>query len=80
MIISSAVATRIRELIKEKNLTLYRFERKAGMAHDTLKSIMKEKAKGVNLKTCVILAKGFDMEVWEFLNSELFKFENLEID
>lgn len=80
MNISGAVAERIRELIKENGLTLYRFERKAGIAHDTLKSIMKGKAKGVNLKTCMIIAKGFNMNVWEFLDSEIFKYENISFD
>jgi len=80
MNISKAVATRIKELLKEKGLTQYRLERKAGLAHDTVKSIMKGKAKGVNLKTCFIIAKGFDMTIWEFLNSEIFEFENIELN
>ena len=79
MNISNAVAKRIKELLKEKGLTQYRLERKAGLAHDTVKSIMKGKAKGVNLKTCIILAEGFDMKVSEFLDSELFEYENLEL-
>ena len=41
---------------------------------------MKGKAKGVNLKTCMIIAKGFNMNVWEFLDSEIFKYENISFD
>lgn len=80
MKISKAVAARIRELVKEKGLTLYGFERKAKISHDTLRSIMKGRAKGVNLKTCVVLARGFNMKVWEFLDSEIFQFENLDLE
>ncbi len=80
MNISSAVAKRIKELLLEKNMTQYKLERKACLSHDTIKSIMKGKAKGVNLKTLVYIANGFDMTVAEFLNCDLFLYENLDID
>ena len=79
MNLSEAVALRIKELLKEKNLTQYRLERNACLSHDTVKSIMKGKAKGVNLKTVISIASGFDMTVSEFLNSPLFNEENLNI-
>lgn len=80
MNISSAVAKRIKELLLEKNMTQYKLERKACLSHDTIKSIMKGKAKGVNLKTLVYIADGFDMTVAEFLNCDLFLCENLDVD
>lgn len=80
MNISSAVATRIKELLVEKNMTQYRLEQKACLSHDTVKSIMKGKAKGVNLKTLIYISDGFDMTVAEFLNCDLFLYENLDID
>ncbi len=80
MNISSAVAKRIKELLLEKNMTQYKLERKACLSHDTIKSIMKGKAKGVNLKTLVYIADGFDMTVAEFLNCDLFLYENLDVD
>ncbi len=79
MNISQAVASRIRELLNEKGLTQYRLEQKACLSHDTVKSIMKGKAKGVNLRTLVSIADGFEMTVSEFLNSELFKYDNLDL-
>ena len=80
MNISSAVAKRIKELLLEKNMTQYKLERKACLSHDTIKSIMKGKAMCVNLKTLVYIADGFDMTVAEFLNCDLFLYENLDID
>ena len=41
---------------------------------------MKGKAKGVNLKTLVYIADGFGISVAEFLNSDLFSYNNLELD
>ena len=79
MNISQAVALRIIELLKEKQLTQYKLERRACLSHDTIKSIMKGKAKGVNLRTIICIADGFSMSVSEFLNSPLFEYNNLEI-
>ena len=80
MSISQAVATRIKELPKEKKLTQYRLEQNAGLSHDTVKSIMKGKAKGVNLKTLIVISDGFGITVSEFLDSDLFLYENLIIE
>lgn len=79
MNISEAVAIRIKELLKLNNLTQYKLEQKACLSHDTIKSIMKGKAKGVNLKTVISIADGFGMTISEFLNSSLFSYNNLNI-
>ena len=80
MNISQAVALRIKELLKEKGLTQYRLEQNACLSHDTVKSIMKGKAKGVNLKTLIAISDGFAITVSEFLKSDLFLYENLNMD
>ncbi len=80
MNISQAVAARIHELLEINKITLYKLEQKAGLSHDTLKSILKGKAKGVNLRTVIAISDGFDMDVHEFLNSKLFQYNNLNMD
>ncbi len=80
MNISNAVSIRISELLKLKQLTQYKLEQKSCLSHDTIKSIMKGKAKGVNLKTIIAIADGFDMSVSEFLDSPLFAYNNLNMD
>ncbi len=80
MNISQAVTLRILELLKEKNISQYKLEHNACLSHDTVKSIMKGKAKGVNLKTIIAIADGFNMKVYEFLNSPLFDYDNINMD
>ena len=80
MDISKAVSLRISDLLIEKNMSQYKLEKEAGLSHETLKSIMKGKAKGVNLKTIIAISYGFNISVSEFLNCEYFKYENLNID
>ena len=79
MNISRAVSLRIAELLK-KDLSLYGLEHNACLSHDMIKSIMKGKAKGVNLKTLIAIADGFGMKVSEFLDSSLFNYDSLNMD
>ena len=79
MNISRTVSLRIAELLK-KDLSLYGLEHNARLSHDTIKSIIKGKAKGVNLKTLIAIADGFGMKVSEFLDSSLFNYDNLNMD
>lgn len=80
MNISQAVALRIKQLLQEKGMTQYKLEHKACLSHDTVKSIMKGKAKGVNLKTIIAISDGFEITVSKFLDSDLFLYENLNMD
>lgn len=78
--ISEAVTIRLKELLDERGLSVYKLERRSAVSHDTLKSIMKGKTKGVNLKTLIALSDGLGITVSEFLNSELFSYDNLNMD
>lgn len=78
--ISEAVTIRLRELVSEKGLTFYKLERQSAISHDTLKSIMNGKTKGVNLKTLIAISDGLGITVSEFLDSDLFAYENLNMD
>lgn len=80
MKISSAVAMRTSQLLHERKLTQYRFEKNNAIPHNTMKTIMGERNSGVNLKTVMQIARGFDMSVSEFFDDELFILENLDID
>ena len=78
--ISEAVTIRLKELLDERGLSVYKLERRSAVSHDMLKSIMKGKTKGVNLKTLIALSDGLGITVSEFLNSELFSYDNLNMD
>lgn len=80
MNICTAVGLRISNLLAEKNITLYRLEQKSGILHGTMMCIMNERNKNITLKTVMQLARGFDMTLLEFLDDEIFRSEELEID
>ena len=79
MDISEAVTLRVKDLLNKYKISQYKLEQKTCLSHETLKSIMKGKTKGVNLKTIIILAYGFNMSVSEFLDCDNFLYKNLDI-
>lgn len=77
--VNGAVALRISQLLKEKNMTQYRLAMNSGITHSTLKNIIHETIKDNLLSTVILIATGFNMRVSKFLDSPLFSEENLDI-
>lgn len=80
MTVNNAVAQRISKLLKEKNITQYRLEQRSGIQHGSMQCIMNGRNKTVTLSTVIMLAKGFNMTLTEFLDDEIFSSEELEIE
>lgn len=80
MTVNNAVAKRISKLLQEKNISQYRLEQKSGIQHGSMQCIMNGRNKTVTLTTVIMLAKGFNMSLTEFLDDEIFNAENLEIE
>ena len=80
MTVSQAVAKRITNLLKEKQMTQYRLEKNSHIQHGSMQCIMNGRNKTTTLSTVIMIARGFDMTVDEFLNDELFRSEMLEVE
>lgn len=80
MKLSTAIAIRIATLLRERNMSQYRLERKIAMPHSTLKALMTERNKSVNLSTLMLIIKGLEITPAEFFNDPLFTDPELEID
>lgn len=80
MTVNNAVALRISNLLKEKNMTQYRLEQASGIQHGSMQCIMNGRNKTVTLSTVILLAKGFKMSPSEFLDDELFMSDELEAE
>ena len=80
MTVNNAVAKRISALLREKNMSQYRLEQKTGIQHGSMQCIMNGRNKTVTLSTVIMIARGFDISLTEFLNDELFLSEELEIE
>lgn len=80
MTLNDAVALRTKRLLQEKNMTVYRLERNSGLIHGAVNRILDGKNKTVTLTTVYKLARAFNMTVFEFMDDDLFRSEELEID
>ena len=80
MTVNDAVAKRILKLLQENNMSQYRLEQKSGIQHGSMQCIMNGRNKTVTLSTIMMLAKGFDISLTEFLDDEIFNSEELEIE
>lgn len=80
MTVNDAIAKRVGELLREKGMTQYRLEQLSGIQHGTMQCIMNGRNKTVTLSTVLMLAKGFSISLAEFLNSDIFLWENLQVE
>lgn len=80
MKLSSAVAYRIGNILRERQLSQYRLEKMIAMPHNTMKTLMSGRNNGVNLKTIILITRGLNMTVTEFFNDPIFESLDLEID
>ncbi len=80
MKLSTAVAMRISNILRERNMSQYRLEKKIAMPHNTMKTLMSERNNGVNLKTVMQIIRGLEMTATDFFDDPIFEDPDLEID
>ena len=80
MTVNDAVAKRISDLLKEKNMTQYRLEQESGIQHGSMQCIMNGRNKTVTLSTVIMLARGFGISLTDFLDDVIFSSDSLDIE
>ena len=80
MKIQRAVALRISNLLIKNNMSQYELSKRMITDQSTIKHIIHEEYKSIKFETVIKIADAFNMTVQEFLNDELFKRENLDLD
>ena len=78
--VNDAVAKRVSKLLRQKDMSQYRLEQNSGIQHGSMQCIMNGRNKTVTLSTVIMLARGFDMSLTEFLDDEIFSSLELEIE
>ena len=81
MELNRAIALRISNLmIKNKIKSQYELCKKAGLTESTLRNILNESYKGTNILTLIKICDGLNVSIQEFLDDDLFKRDNLDVD
>ncbi len=78
--VTIAVVSRIKEILYEKGMSIYRLEKNTAMSHNTMQTLMKADNNSVNLKTVLLICRGLGVTAEYFFSSPLFEDEDLEID
>ena len=80
MTINDAVALRTLRLMKQRGITQYRLEQDSGIFHGSMDRILQNKNKTVTLTTIYRLARGFNMSLHEFLDDDVFRRDDIELE
>lgn len=80
MKLQRAVALRISDLLIKNNLSRYALCKKIVMPEQTLKNIIDERNKDIELSTVAKIADGFGLSLEEFFNDSLFNKDVIDID
>ena len=78
--LNEAIVERLCHYINEKNLTQYKLAQLSGVPFPTIKSIMQRRTKDISLKTLILLSNGLGVTVGQFLDSDSFQIDNLDIE
>ena len=78
--LNEAIVERLCHYMNEKNLTQYKLAQLSGVPFPTVKSVMQRRTKDISLKTLILFSNGLGVTVEQFLSSDSFKFENLDIE
>lgn len=78
--VAKAVASRIKEILLEKDMSRYRLEKITAMSHNTMQTLMRADHNSVNLKTVLLICRGLGVTAEYFFSSPLFEDEDLEVD
>ena len=77
MTFNEALATRINELLKEKDMTQYRLAMNSGVVAQSIDNIRRQRNKTNPVNIVFQIAQGFGMTLKEFFDSPLFDIENI---
>ncbi len=78
MQLNQAVSLRLKELLKEHNMTQYQLFVKSGVPKSTLNNVISCSYDSVKLRIIHELCQGFGISISEFFNSPLFEEVNLD--
>ncbi len=76
--LTEAVAKRIAELCKQRDLTQYALSMKSGVPQSTLSTVMSHAFPSVKLRIIYEVCEGLEINLHEFFDSPLFDRESLE--
>ena len=73
MLLSDAIISRINELLKENNLTVYKLSYRAGISNSIISDCKRGKVKEPTISSIIHICEGLGIELKDFFDSPYFK-------
>jgi len=73
MLISDAINFRIRELLRENNLTAYKLSYRAGISNSIISDCKRGKVKELSISSIIHICEGLNIELKDFFDADCFK-------
>lgn len=80
MTLNQAFSIRVKQILKNKKMTMYRLEQDTGLYHSTLTCLLNGRYKTANFRTMALIIRALGLSITEFFNDPVFDFNNVEID
>lgn len=77
--LNDVVVERLCKYIGQLDITQYKLSQLSGVPFATIKSIMQRRTKNITLKTIIMLADGLNITPSEFINTDEFLAQNLDL-
>ena len=78
MQLNEAISKRIKQLLKDRNMTKYQLYVKSGVPKSTIGNLVNCTYDSVKLRVIHEICQGFGISITDFFNSTLFVEDNLE--
>lgn len=78
MTLSEAFTKRLRQYLKEKNITVYEFAKNNGFKQNALSDMLFNKDNSIALENVCKVAKALNINIKDFFDCEDFNLENLD--
>ena len=72
MLSSEAINLRITELLKERNISVYKLSYLAGISNSIISNFRRGKVKEPSISSLIHICEGFDISLKEFFDSPYF--------
>ena len=78
MNLTQAIAKRLKNICKERNITQYKLHKITGVPESTISTIMNSEIKTIKISTLFDICAGLNIEFSDFFDVNFLKIENLD--
>ncbi len=72
MSVSECISTRIKKILYERKMTIYKLEILTGISHSTMSCLLNNRYNSCNLKTVFIIIEALGLTIPDFFQDKIF--------